>query len=86
MMFSKIYESFLLGWITEQVGIRSNQYGGMKGCGTEHFLLDPWQQVLTDLEDPRAASVFTFIDYSKAFNRMNWNSCLAAMAKKGASP
>lgn len=85
MMFSKIYESFLLGWISEQVGIRANQYGGMKGCGTEHFLLELWQQILSDLEDPRAASILTSIDYSKAFNRMNWNSCHDAMAKKRAS-
>ena len=30
-LFSKAYESFELGWMTEQVGMRSNQMGGMKG-------------------------------------------------------
>ena len=85
LLLSKVYESFLLGWIQEQVGIRRNQYGGMKGCGTEHFLVDLWQGILEDLEDPRAAAVLTSIDYSKAFNRLDWNACLKALEEKGAS-
>ena len=39
-LFSKVYESFVLGWLGEQVGMRSNQMGGMKGAGTEHYLVE----------------------------------------------
>ena len=37
------------------------------------------------LEDPRAASIITSIDYSKAFNRLDFLHCLRAPAAKGAS-
>ena len=84
-LFSKVYESFVLGWLTEQVGMRSNQMGGMRGAGTEHYLVELYQLILESLEDPRAASVITSIDYSKAFNRLDFLRCLEALAAKGAS-
>ena len=65
-LFSKVYESFVLGWLSEQVGMRSNQMGGMRGAGTKHYLVELFQLVLEALEDPRAASVITSIDYSPA--------------------
>ena len=84
-LFSKVYESFVLGWLSEQVGMRSNQMGGMKGAGTEHYLVQLFQLILEALEDSRAASVITSIDYSKAFNRLDFLRCLEALAAKGAS-
>ena len=84
-LFSKVYESFLLSWITDQVGIRENQYGGMKGAGMEHFLVQLWQEVLEGLEDQRAAVTMTSVDYSKAFNRLSFPHCLESLARKGAS-
>ena len=65
-LFSKIYESFVLEWMVEQVGMRSNQMGVMRGAGTEHYLVQLWQLVLESLEDQRAASLLTSIDYAKA--------------------
>ena len=84
-LFSKVYESFVLGWLGEQVGMRANQMGGMKGAGTEHYLVELYQLILEALEDSRAASVITSIDYSKAFNRLDFLHCLEALAAKGAS-
>ena len=84
-LFSKVYESFVLGWLGEQVGMRRNQMGGMKGAGTEHYLVELFQLILESLEDPRAASVITSIDYSKAFNRLDFGHCLSSLANKGAS-
>ena len=84
-LFSKVHESFVLGWLTEQVGMSSNQMGGMKGAGTEHYLVELFQLILEALEDPRAASVITSIDYSKAFNTLDFLHCLEALASKGAS-
>ena len=84
-LFSKVYESFVLGWLGDQVGMRSNQMGGMKGSGTEHYLVELYQLILESLEDSRAASIITSIDYSKAFNRLDFLRCLEALAAKGAS-
>ena len=85
MLASKVYESFVLGWALEQVKLKDNQFGGAKGCSTAHLLISVWQKVLTDLEDCRAATVLTAIDYSKAFNRMQFQECLKAFARHGAS-
>ena len=83
-LMSKVYESFVLDWLNSQVKVRTNQFGGMKGSGAEHFLIEMWQQALENLEDPRAATLITSIDYSKAFNRLDFAHCLRALAAKGA--
>ena len=85
LLASKIYESYVLDWLKDEVSMRSNQYGGIRGVGTDHLLVEMWQRILTDLEDYRAATVVTSVDYSKAFNRMSYQHCLAALAKNGAT-
>ena len=84
-LFSKIYESFILEWVTSQVKLRNNQYGGVKGRGAEHFLVALWQRVLENIEDSRAGSLLTSIDYSKAFNRLDFKHCLNCLHTKGAN-
>ena len=81
---SKAYESFILEWLGQQVKLRSNQYGGVKGSGSEHFLVEMWQRVLEGCEDPRAGVLLSSIDYSKAFNRLDFAECLKALKRKGA--
>ena len=58
-----------------------NQYGGMKGLSTDSLLVQLWQETLQNLEDYRAGTIITLIDYSKAFQH-----CLRALKKKGTSP
>ena len=84
-LFSNVYKSFVLGWLGDKVGMRSNQMGGMKGAGTKHYLVELYQLILETLDDSRAASIITSIDYSKAFNRLDFLRCLEALAAKGAS-
>ena len=36
---SKVYESYVLNWVQEEVRTKSNQFGGVKGCSTAHFLI-----------------------------------------------
>ena len=67
---SKIYERIVLAWSQEYVKLKQNQFGGQKGCSTYHFLAETFDQVTEHLEDSRAASILTSIDYSKAFNRV----------------
>lgn len=38
MLASKMYESYVLDWMKEEVQLRRNQYGGVKGLGTDHVL------------------------------------------------
>ena len=83
-LLSKTYESFVLEWLNSQVTVRTNQYGGTKGSGTEHYLVELWQKALENLEDPMAGVLLTSIDYSKAFNRLDFAACLTALKDKGA--
>ena len=83
--YSKVFESFLLKWAMEEVSVKKNQYGGVKGKSTSHMLLEIWQQICSNGEDYRSATVLTSIDYAKAFNRLSYQECLASFKKKGAS-
>ena len=82
---SKVFERFVLKWARQQVLPKLNQYGGEKGCSTEHFLIDIWDQITDSLEDQRAAAVLTDIDYSKAFNRLEHSAVLEQFKQAGAS-
>ena len=84
-LISKFYESFVLGWLGKQVSVKPNQFGGVKGCGVNHLLVEIWQQILYNSEDCRAATLLTAIEYAKAFNRLSFQECLAAFARKGTS-
>ena len=83
--FSKVMETFLLQWTMDEVKLKSNQFGGTKGCSTNHMLLNIWQDICSNLEDHRSATVLTSIDYAKAFNRLSFQRCLEAFKNKGAS-
>ena len=85
MLASKVYESYVLQWALGQVKLKNNQYGGMKGSSACHLLVSLWQDILIDLEDCRAATLLTAIDYAKAFNRMRFQECLLSFARHGAS-
>ena len=50
-LFSKVFESFLLEKLKEEITLSNRQYGGIKGCSTEHFLLDTWDQIMDTLEE-----------------------------------
>ena len=75
----------MLEWALKQVRLKNDQFGGSKGCGATHLLISVWQNILRDLEDCRVATLLTAIDYSKAFNRMQYQECLRSFAKHGAS-
>ena len=72
LLTSKIYESYILEWASSEVQVKLNQYGGVKGCGTPHMLVELQQEFAENAEDNRAATVVTAVDYAKAFNRMSF--------------
>ena len=69
---SKILESFIGGWIFDEVGakIDKRQFGAMRGRSTTRALLDilhHWQQALNNNHSVRVV----FIDYAKAFDHVD---------------
>ena len=85
MLASKMYESYVLDWLKAELSLRTNQYGGVRGVGTDHIQVEMWQNILSDLEDYRAGTVVTSVDYCKAFNQMSYQHCLGSLAGNGAS-
>ena len=69
----------------EEICLKRNQFGGVKGSSVDHLLCNIWHEIGSNLEDSRAATVITAIDYAKAFNRLCYKSCLSSLARKGAS-
>ena len=84
-LLSKIFEAFLLKKIKEETGLKTNQFGGVKGCSTTHMVVGLLQEICENAEDYRSATILTAIDYSKAFNRVSFQHCLEAFRRKGAS-
>ena len=85
LFFSKVFENYLLQCALEEISLKPNQFGGVKGCSTTHLMIDLIQEMCDNAEDYRSATVLTAIDYSKAFNRLSYQHCLAAFKKKGSS-
>ena len=84
-LYSKLLESFVLEELKRTTSLSESQYGGVKGCGVDHFLVDTWNTVLSHLEDNRAAVNLVSIDFEKAFNRMDHSTCIEELRKAGAS-
>ena len=84
-LFSKVLESFVLSRLQSEIKLSSKQYGGVKNCGTDHFLVDTWNRIITILEHNNSAANLVSIDFEKAFNRMDHEECLKAICSMGAS-
>ena len=85
LFVSKVFEAHVLNFIKEEISLKSNQYGGVKGCSTTHMITEIMQEICTNAEDYRSATVLTAIDYAKAFNRVSFQHCLEAFRRKGSS-
>ena len=83
--FSKILESFVLDSIASEITISEEQFGGQRGCGTDHFLIETWNNILETLEDPKKVMSLMSVDFSKAFNRLSHVGCLKKLEEKSAS-
>ena len=84
--FSKILERFIFARINREVKLSTNQYGGQKGCGVDHMLVDMWETILNDLDRGSAASCLISLDFEKAFNRLDHDACIRSLIDHGASP
>ena len=84
-IFSKLLESYMLDDIQSEVSLESNQYGGQRGCGTDHLLAEMVTRTMQNLDDNRAVDTVISLDFRKAFNKMDHTICLRSLAAKGAS-
>ena len=84
-VLSKVMEFFVLERLKEEIGPRPNQYGGITGCGTTHYLLQAWNDILELLDDEELAVTLTSIDFAKVFNTMGHQACVQAVQDHGAS-
>ena len=83
--FSKVLESFVVDSIKSEICLSELQYGGLKGCGTDNFLVEVWNNMLETLDTGGTALSLMSVDFSKAFNRLNHTACLKKLAEKNAS-
>ena len=70
--YSKVFETFLRDWITEDIGnkIDINQFAGKKGVGTEHLLVAMVDRVLGQLDQVGMRAVIkAAVDWASAFSR-----------------
>lgn len=74
-----------MDWARQEVWPKLNQYGGEKGAGSTHLLIEVFDEVALSLEDNRSAAILSAIDFSKAFNRLEHSHCLKTFHKRGAS-
>ena len=81
---SKVLESVLLKDLQDEIPIDPTQYGGIKGCSTNHLLVDLIDNVLAPMEEGHP-SIICSIDYQKAFNRLDHAECLRQLERLGAS-
>ena len=82
---SKTLESFVIDKLRGEICLRSNQFGGLKGSGAAHFLVECWDRILRSTDTHDSAAALLSIDFSKAFNRMDHTVCVGALADLGAS-
>ena len=85
LLFSKVFEAYVLQCAMEEITLKGNQFGGVKGCSTTHMLIELMQEICSNAEDYRSATIVTAIDYAKAFNRVSYQQCLRAFEKKRSS-
>ena len=84
-LYSKILESFILDQLRKETKLSNRQFGGIKGCGTDHFLVETWDAIMLALEEESSAANLLSVDFEKAFNRMDHSKCINALADLGAS-
>ena len=84
-LMPKVMESILLERLQTEIPLKYAQFGGVKGTGTTHFIIETYQKIIDCLEQGQTAVSIISIDFSKAFNRLCHHTCIAELAKRGGS-
>ena len=84
--YSKIFEGFLKDWILEDISDKLNlsQYGGRKGTGTEHMIVNLVDRILKLLDSSESTAVIkTCADWSDAFSRVDPTKAISKFIMMG---
>ena len=81
--FSKVLETFLLDGLKSTISLSTSQFGGKKGQGIDHLLIETWDEIHKGLERGATAVNLMAVDYQKAFNRLDHTKCLEALGELG---
>ena len=87
-LWSKVMESYVAGFtlLETRQNWKPNQHGGRSGSSTDHVLIEIWDRVLRELENPASiAAVICGIDFSKSFSRCSHQLILRSYVRLGAS-
>ena len=84
-LFSKVLEGAFLEQLRSELQPDPEQYGGLRACGAEHMLVDLWEAALVALDEGKEAVALLGVDFQKAFNRMDFASCIEELRRLGAS-
>ena len=84
-LFSKTLEFFVLDRLKSEACPAENQYGGIKGSSTSHYLVRAWNAILEALDSGNCAVNLISVDFTKAFNTMSHTACLQKLYDHTAS-
>ena len=86
-ILSKTLEKFVITWIREEVNhkLDKSQYGNVKKCSTTHLLIKLLHEINTALDTGNQSVRAVFIDFSKAFDRVNHGTLLEKLKSLGLS-
>ena len=85
-VFSKVLEHFILTRAKNEVMPGPNQFGGLAGSSTNHYLASVWNDIMEAIEtgDQEAVNLIS-VDFAKAFNKLDHTACIKAFKNKGAT-
>ena len=86
--WSKVLESFIFDWTVQDIqpNMRNSQFGGFKGAGSVHALVQVWDGILRGLDSPENITSINSFDLSKAFNRGSHIDIINSYKRLGLDP
>lgn len=76
---------FVFSRLNEAIKLSDSLYGGRKGCGVDHMLIDMWETILSDLDRGTAASNLISLDFEMVFNCLDHDACILELERHGAT-
>ena len=77
-----VLEFFVLRKLKTEVTPKKNQFGGIEGLGTNHYLVEMWTEIMKNLDQDKAVCGLISIDFAKAFNTMSHTECIRTLIEK----
>lgn len=83
---SKVLEGVLLEQLRSELRPDMAKYGGARGCGAEHMIIEIWDRILDVMDNGDKAVCLLSVDFEKAHNRMDHGHCLRQLKRSHYHP